>query len=153
MSQNDYYIFNTFHLFLFYFINETARTIVYAVFKNFYQIFITLLIMIFLIYSFSIWLMLEFPNAWSDGSMDIDCDQLYNCFLYTWDQGLRFGGGIGEHFQTTGPDSSQFYQRIFYSLIFFLVVNIIILNVFFGIIVDNFSQLRQEQQLKGIFSD
>jgi len=59
--------------------------------------------------------------------------------------GLRAGGGLGE---VLLPDTfiwSQVALKVIFDLAFFIIVTVIGLNVIFGIIVDTFSELRDER--------
>lgn len=56
------------------------------------------------------------------------------------------GGGIGDTLSAqTYEDRELHYLRSAYDLIFFLFVVIILLNIFSGIIIDTFAQLRDEK--------
>lgn len=77
------------------------------------------------------------------------CQDLFQCFITSLRLGLMSGGGFGEALPfdpfgfyevNTGPLS-----RMFFDLSFFALVTIIMLNVVFGIIVDTFSELRDEK--------
>lgn len=72
------------------------------------------------------------------------CTSSVQCFLFILQQGLRAGGGIGEvlpnmSFQT---DPWFFIARFFYDMLFFIFIIMILFNVFMGIIVDTFAELR-----------
>lgn len=75
---------------------------------------------------------------------EVFCNSSVQCFLFMVQQGLRAGGGIGEilpvvSFQT---DPGFFILRFFYDMIFFIFIIMILFNVFMGIIVDTFAELR-----------
>mmetsp|Transcript_870 Transcript_870/g.2092 ORF Transcript_870/g.2092 Transcript_870/m.2092 type:complete len:2430 (-) Transcript_870:30-7319(-) len=73
------------------------------------------------------------------------CDDLFNCFFSIVDYGIRTGGGIGEAMRS--PLHGESYGgRVFYDLAFFIVVIVIMLKIIFGIILDNFGQLRDANQ-------
>jgi len=61
---------------------------------------------------------------------------------------MRSGGGIGDQFNTIGPKVEHFYESIVFSMLFFFLINIIFMNVIFGIIIDTFSQLRDESNIR-----
>ena len=78
---------------------------------------------------------------------DSICMSMMHCFLSTINYGLRGGGGIGEFLptQTSVEANAQgFYFRSAYDLSFFLLIVTILLNIIFGIIIDTFAQLRDE---------
>ena len=62
--------------------------------------------------------------------------------------GLRNGGGIADS-MTVEPKGSRFYAKNMYDVTFFMIVNVIALNIIFGIIIDTFSQLRDDQHERG----
>ena len=56
------------------------------------------------------------------------------------------GGGIADKLSAqTYADDILFYLRSSYDLLFFLLVVIILLNIFSGIIIDTFAQLRDQK--------
>lgn len=70
------------------------------------------------------------------------------------DLGLRLGGGIGDviprssfKYKEDGA-SYYFYSRIIIDTLFHIFVNLILANIFFGIIVDSFTQYRDESNKK-----
>jgi hypothetical protein len=73
------------------------------------------------------------------------CETLSTCFVYMVNQGLRNGGGIGDSMKPE-PLGERFFAKNMYELTFFIIINVISLNIIFGVIIDTFSQLRDEQQ-------
>jgi len=74
------------------------------------------------------------------------CGSVWECFMTVLSHGLRAGGGIGDALpysdSTWWPYNNM---RDFFDLSFFLIVIIVGLNIVFGIIVDTFSELRDEK--------
>lgn len=90
----------------------------------------------------------EMNNSWTDPN--INCDALYDCFIYVFDLGVRWGEGIGNFFQIPQvTDRGKFYKLNAFQILFFFIINLIFLNVIFGIIVDTFSQLRYQSDARG----
>ena len=59
--------------------------------------------------------------------------------------GLRFGGGISDPFYLSAdPNKDGFWGRFFIDVTFFFIVKMVLLNLIAGIIIDTFSQLRDE---------
>ena len=82
---------------------------------------------------------------------DSICMSTMHCFLSCMNYGVRGGGGIGENLptQTAVKENIQgFYFRAVYDLSFFLIIITILLNIIFGIIIDTFAILRDEQNVK-----
>lgn len=147
MALNGNYQANTIHLFLLYNISSTTRNVVRSVTAHMDQLIITLILMMFCIFSFAIWTMQELQDAhWGDDN--INCQTLYSCFLYTVNNGMRAGGGMGDNMNIIGFKDEDFYTRFTFDIAFYLIINIIFLNIVFGIIVDTFSSMRDEADVR-----
>ena len=74
------------------------------------------------------------------------CKSTIQCFLYVTQYGLTAGGGIGEQLDKVSYKQSPgiFVLRFFYDVLFFSFVTLILFNIFTGIIVGAFAQLRDE---------
>jgi hypothetical protein len=78
------------------------------------------------------------------------CDSMLSCFAVFVVDGLITGGGIGEFMSSElgnapplGADRTM--SRYAFDLAFFAVVTIGLLNLIFGIIIDTFSSLRENE--------
>lgn len=47
-----------------------------------------------------------------------------------------------------GGNSKRFYIRLFYDVTIFLIINVVFMNIIFGIIIDTFAVLRDENKKK-----
>jgi len=65
--------------------------------------------------------------------------------LYSFNLGLRNGGGIADSMNTLHIDDPNFYFKMVFDMSFFVIINIISLNIIFGIIIDSFAELRDAQ--------
>ncbi|CAF1314468.1 unnamed protein product [Adineta steineri] len=74
------------------------------------------------------------------------CDTLFMCIVTTLNKGLRNGGGIGDVLRQPSNREPLYFFRVIYDLMFFFIVIIITLNLIFGVIIDNFADLRTEKQ-------
>ena len=74
------------------------------------------------------------------------CKSTIQCFLYVTQYGLTAGGGIGEQLDKVSYKESPgiFVLRFFYDVLFFSFVTLILFNIFTGIIVGAFAELRDE---------
>jgi len=107
------------------------------------QLLTTMLLMGFCVFMFAIWTMGALQNEhWGDEN--INCQSLYNCFMYSLSYGMRAGGGMGDNMNVINHEHPDFYTRVMFDMCFFMLINIIFLNIIFGIIVDTFSQMRDE---------
>ena len=80
-----------------------------------------------------------------DYQSDLWCDSLFECFLTSLNAGLRAGGGLGDVLVSDNFIWAHVGLKIFYDLSFFVIISTIGLNIIFGIIVDTFSELRDER--------
>jgi len=82
------------------------------------------------------------------------CSSAGECFLNFIDYGLRLGGGIGDVIPRTSYKFNEsgspnyFYPRLIINTLFHILVNLILQNIFFGIIVDTFTEFRDESNQK-----
>jgi preprotein translocase subunit SecG len=87
--------------------------------------------------------MSEFQNGqFADAA--INCHTLYSCFMYSASYGLRMGGGMGDNMNVISRTDEDFYARLVFDMAFFMLINLVFMNIVFGIIVDTFSQMRDE---------
>ena len=75
------------------------------------------------------------------------CYSSVPCFLIYISLGTRAGGGIAESIDKVSyqKDPKMFIGRFFHDLLYFLLIILIMGNVFLGIIIDTFSELRDTQ--------
>jgi len=73
------------------------------------------------------------------------CDNMWQCFLTTLNAGLRAGGGIGDVILADTFNWANYAPKVVFDLSFFIIITTIGLNIIFGIIVDTFSELRDER--------
>ena len=80
----------------------------------------------------------------------IQCQQLWECLMFTINYGLRNGGGISDSTNPRDPlnDTTGYVSKFFFDILFFMLINVISLNVIFGIIIDTFSSMREEGEAK-----
>ncbi|KAL4466941.1 hypothetical protein ABPG74_010538 [Tetrahymena malaccensis] len=136
----------------------TLQNVVKAVTTNIRQIGLTTLLGAVLIYIYSIFAFYFSDQTYKttevyglDGEKGDQntCTTLFQCYLYTLNQGLLHAAGIGEAIaKPSYEDPSTFIFRYFFDLSFFMIINIMFLNFIFGIIIDTFAQLRDEKQKK-----
>jgi hypothetical protein len=80
------------------------------------------------------------------GELDV-CKNMWSCYLYTVNLGLRSGGGIGDVMELYDFNDPKFYSKLILDISFFILINLVCLNISFGIIIDAFSSLIEEQDL------
>ena len=102
------------------------------------------------------------PEEPGEEEVERSCDTLFMCIVTTLNKGLRNGGGIGDVLRQPSSQVScseadggvprcplqepLYFFRVIYDMMFFFIVIIITLNLIFGVIIDNFADLRTEKQ-------
>jgi hypothetical protein len=133
--------------------NSTSRDVLKAVYIPIKSLAATVILGVFSIYVFSFVIFLFFaPDFEMNTGTDV-CESLLRCFQITAGFGLRNGGGIGDIIGFYSPLNEDVLNealgpRFLLDLLFFLIVIIVLLNIIFGIIIDTFSELREEKKEK-----
>ena len=152
VGGREYPIFNSILLFDILVKNSTARDVLLAVAKPIKALAATLALVVITMYCFSFLLFIQYRGDF----IFHECDTLGACFLTTTSYGLRRGGGIGEYINE-GPDeigspvsieATNGRGRFWVDVTFFMLVNITLLNIIFGIIIDNFAELRDQKKMR-----
>ena len=83
----------------------------------------------------------------------MQCPNLAYCFVQFVDVGLRSSDIVDAAFdEVTWEDGFEAYMwRVMYGLFFFLLVGVILFNIVAGIIIDKFSEMREEQERRSNF--
>ena len=78
------------------------------------------------------------------------CNNSLYCFLTHISYGVRSGGGIGDVLPIPSYSDNPGYYigRILYDMVFHICVVWIMGNIFFGIIVDTFADLRDKNSIR-----
>ena len=63
--------------------------------------------------------------------------------------GMRFGGGIGDGLDVLDYSEGHFLIRNVFDISFFVLINVVLLNIIFGLIIDAFAELRDENTQEG----
>jgi len=67
------------------------------------------------------------------------------------DLGLRSGGGIGDvapRISYKYDEKKKFFSKLLLDILFSILVNMILGNIFFGVIIDTFNELRDLRDIK-----
>lgn len=130
--------------------NKDLKNILRSITLNSYQLILTTILGIIVIYIFSIVGFLSFSSFYSDDYSDVSavtyCDNLINCFISTMITGVRQGGGIGDALVQPVKSDTNYWSLMVFNLFFFAIVINILLNIIFGIIIDTFGELRDQNQ-------
>ena len=137
-------LFHTFHLLLWFNISEAAMYILDATTKRMNTLFQTLIVTIFLVYSYSSITANYYSDKFAEDAGDMDvCKSLASCFFYSINHGVRNGITDSMTPYEYGKDA-KYPLKVAFDLSYFILINTIILNIVFGIIVDTFGDMRDE---------
>jgi hypothetical protein len=116
------------------------NSVLQAIQNRYKQFFATAFLLIILALFYGA-LTLYFFNVMDDGT--VICNSYLECFLYIFNSGLRNGG---LPFAIKISEQKGFYGELIYSWIFYFFIILIILNIFNGIIVDTFQEIRENNE-------
>ena len=129
--------------------NPTTADILLSVVNPHKSLIVAFIMGAFVIYIYTFFIFVFMPyriiadDDMTPGGMDgLDCITLWGCYKYVFAYGFRAGGGVGEvMFADVG-------NAVWLHLTFFLVVTVAMLNIIFGIIIDTFSGLRSDKNVR-----
>ena len=152
IGLTDKPLFYSFNLHCLFFLSKTAQYVVTAITGHFDQVSMTFLVGVLITYSFAIINAQDFRGGWDPltaGDLDM-CKTMLGCFGYVLDFGLRNGGGIADSHDTVafyGEEGGYtFWYKIMFNMLFFILISKFVLDIIFGIIVDSFTDMRDNQQ-------
>jgi hypothetical protein len=144
-------IFHTLHLILIILMSKTAYYVVRSITTHAKQLGITLLLALFIIFFYAFITFDRYSNRWQDDVNNngeiVMCNDLWECWFYAVNLGFRNGGGLADsmNVEPAHGNESHFFPKFAYDITFFVLVNVISLNIIFGIIIDTFASMRDEQ--------
>jgi hypothetical protein len=144
-------VFFTLNLLLLANISKPVNYIMRSVINHNEKILVTLGLTILVIFSYSFILLTNFEGEIDSAEYGTTmCDNFVGCFINSLNLGLRLDGGIGDSLSllVNTNKGNIFWARFFFDLTFFIIVRLILLNVIAGIIIDTFSDLRDELNKK-----
>lgn len=126
-------------------ISKDLQNVMRSVTQNGRSLLITAVFGVFLVYLLSLWAfqsLSEHYNFVGDNNQKTKlCGNLLQCTIVTLSSGLR-NGDIGAVLNETDWGDPEF---ILFALVYFALITTIMLNVIFGIIIDTFSELREDK--------
>ncbi len=142
--------FFTLNLFLITNLSQTVSYILRSIFRHWAKLLVTLLLTVLIILSYSFLFLVFFKDQINVDEYGKDvCKNYLNCFFNGINMGMRLGGGMGDFlFMIADPDSDKYWSRFVFDLTFFIFIQLISLNIVSGIIIDTFSELRDELTLR-----
>jgi hypothetical protein len=131
--------------------------IVYAVRLKWKQLMLVILFTYLLVYFFS-WIGYLYLYKLYDTEVFVDsngstvnenmCSNAFECWINSINYGVRAGGGIGDNLpKASYYQSSETFAKLFvFNISFHIIIVLVLGNIFLGVIVDTFAQLRDEKQ-------
>lgn len=135
--------------------SEILQNVVRSITKNSYQLLITMFLGALIIYCFSI-LAFQFFSAdmmgpgIGDAGVENLCETLLQCYVWIFQKGFLYGGGIAEGISVESysmDNRVHYFLRFIFNISYFVLISVILLNVFFGVIIDTFAELRDERNM------
>ena len=107
---------------------------------------LTILVYFFTNFSF-FFLHDEFNRTNEKGESQNQCEYLFYCLIYLFNDAVRAGGGLGDLLKLKSIKFLIPYTlRYLIDLIFFVLIVLLILNMINGIIVNTFSEMREDRE-------
>lgn len=128
--------------------DPSLQSVVMSVVLPWRSLVLTLVLIIIIVYLFSIWAYVQFYKDFY-----LACDSLLMCFRTTFDQGFKNSGGIGMWLDYMPWYSGEvtpkelIIPRFFYDDLFMIIIVIIMLNIVLGLIIDTFAVLRENDEV------
>mmetsp|Transcript_12839 Transcript_12839/g.11368 ORF Transcript_12839/g.11368 Transcript_12839/m.11368 type:complete len:229 (-) Transcript_12839:253-939(-) len=109
------------------------------------SILFTLILMLLIVYMFVVLAYGRFSTYYPNNT----CSSILECFTTSFDQTLK-NSGIGNYLDTAYVEQGNTidikYERVLYDNIEFLFITLLLLGIISGIIIDKFSELRQQRE-------
>ena len=128
----------------------TFKYLAKSISLHWHQLLFTLFMVLILIYIYSVFADIFFQGNLAPGFRT----SLIHCYFAMLNTGFTNGMGIGgmlEPEQLTQDNAPRYFGYVLIDLLFFISVNCISLNLVFGIIVDTFGELREQNEKYGYF--
>ena len=108
-----------------------------------------LAIIIYFVANFEFFFLIDEFNIEVGDKIENFCQNLLECTINIFNHGIRAGGGIGDLLEAKSYDDKYLYfLRFFCDLLFYIVCMLLSLNIISSIIVNTFSQIREDSNQK-----
>ena len=141
--------FDPAHLFIITTIDNRTKFVIDAVIQHIQELMMTILFTLFIQLQISTVTQEFYYDRWDGGILGentVPCKDLFNCWIYTINMGLRLGGGIGDAMLIYNYDDGNMVPHTIIVIIAFQLVQVVAMNIIFGIIIDSFSELRDNDR-------
>ena len=108
-----------------------------------------LAIVIYFVANFEFYFLIDEFNIEVGNKIDNFCQNLLECTINIFNHGVRSGGGVGDLLEAKSYDEKGLYFLRFTSdFLFYIVVILFLLNIVNSIIVNTFTQIREDSNQK-----
>jgi len=126
-------------------VSERMNKMLKALWEPKISILFTLILMILIVYMFVVLAYGRFSTYYPNNT----CSSILECFTTSFDQTLK-NSGIGNYLDTAYVEQGNTidikYERVLYDNIEFLFITLLLLGIISGIIIDKFTELRQQRE-------
>jgi len=141
-------VFYAFHLLDLVARNESLQNVVRSVTLNGKNLILTSLLISLFIYYVAIWATIYLSSNFVTASGEQLCSSVLSCWQTMFNYGLLSGTGPGDVLGPPQYSDPDYLDKFIFDLVFFVVLILVFLNVFFGIIIDTFGELRGQRKDK-----
>ncbi|GMH46928.1 hypothetical protein TrLO_g2543 [Triparma laevis f. longispina] len=160
----EYPLFYAIQLFTIVPMSPTLNAVMKSVTIPGNQLMMTAILGLIIIYAFTLIGFFFFHNTGEMTTGDGDdayneCENMIDCYKSFVRNGLMYGGGIGDYISgdleniPKMEDNLHYWARLLFDLSFFIIIIVLLLNIIFGIILDTFSALREQQNERNELSN
>ena len=122
----------------------TFKYLAKSISLHWHQLLFTFFMVLIFLYIYSV-----FSNLFFKGKLEV-CTDIFQCYFGLLNTGFTNGSGIGGMMEPETMDQgARYFGYVLMDLMFFITVNCISLNLVFGIIVDTFGELREQNEKYG----
>eukprot|EP00033_Pygsuia_biforma_P004196 GCRY01004603.1.p1 GENE.GCRY01004603.1~~GCRY01004603.1.p1 ORF type:complete len:842 (+),score=278.49 GCRY01004603.1:182-2707(+) len=121
-----------------------------SVSKNWRSLFVTLLLILLVVYFYAVIAWLYFSDTFDKNPDDEEnpenmCSSILTCWVALVAQFPTGGDWLRERMTQSGKDTPGRGAELAFQITFFIIIVSILMNIIFGIIIDTFSELREER--------
>lgn len=117
-----------------------GRQLIRSVMESWFQLLGAIVLLLVINYLYSMYVYVQFASEYAPA-----CEAVYSCLLLLVDQSLKSGSGF---LGSTPIDyvDSQFNLKFISEWLYIIFAQKVVFEIFSGIIIDKFSELREEQE-------
>lgn len=135
-----------FQMFTIFRFSPVLKNLIFSIRKKYKDFLSALILIIFIVLFYSAISIYMFTDVYVSADGESICNNLFNCFFYLIENGLRSGNGFD--FPIKKVSDIGYFKESFADLSFYFIVILIMSNIFNAIIVDLFNKVNDEDENK-----